>query len=96
MYTSADLLAGGAYDGDFGAVDAALEAGADVNGHPEQVCTPLVGATFAEHADMISFLLEKGADPNGSANTRRTCPACSGQEGERRHRPVAAEGRRRS
>ncbi|CAN0393601.1 unnamed protein product, partial [Laminaria digitata] len=48
------------------AMKAALEAGANVNGSPDQPLVPIVVAAIAGHAgtDTFNFLLEQGADPD--------------------------------
>ncbi|CAN0491517.1 unnamed protein product [Laminaria digitata] len=43
---------------------AALEDGANVDEHPRLPYAPIVAATIASRADMVSFLLEQGADPD--------------------------------
>lgn len=54
----------GASGGNFDLVKAALQAGASVDGPPEQPCAPIVAATIADHAGIIELLLEHGADPD--------------------------------
>ena len=39
-------------------VKTALEAGANVNGSPEQSCPPIVVATLVNHACIVNFLLD--------------------------------------
>lgn len=44
-------------------VKVALEAGANVDGSHALSCTPIMGATLNNNVDMVSFLLDHGADP---------------------------------
>ncbi|CAM9713991.1 unnamed protein product [Laminaria digitata] len=54
----------GVIGGDFDAVKAALEVGANVNGSPEQPLAPITAATISNHVVIANFLLEQGADPD--------------------------------
>lgn len=54
----------GVSNGNFKAVKAALQAGANVNGPPEQPCPPIAAAAIADQATIVNFLLEQGADPD--------------------------------
>ncbi|CAN0027153.1 unnamed protein product, partial [Laminaria digitata] len=70
------LLLLGVYDGEVDDVTAALEAGANVNGTPEHPYAPIVVAAMGDHASMIVFLLEQGADPDLPATEKvpHLCP----------------------
>ncbi|CAM9449895.1 unnamed protein product [Laminaria digitata] len=57
-------MAEGVFNGRIDVVKAALAAGANVNGTPEQPLAPIATATIANHAGMVEFLLERGADPD--------------------------------
>ncbi|CAN0066953.1 unnamed protein product [Laminaria digitata] len=50
--------------GGFDAVKAALRAGANLNGRPHLPYAPIVAATIADHAFIVKFFLDLGADPN--------------------------------
>ncbi|CAM9595099.1 unnamed protein product [Laminaria digitata] len=62
-YTSSQLLAAVSEENFHGA-KTALEAGANVNGHPQQPYTPIMAATLMDCVDMVEFLIERGADPD--------------------------------
>ena len=49
-------------------VQAALDAGVDVNANLGQGRTPLITAVMMAKPDMVRFLLAHGADPNGQAD----------------------------
>jgi hypothetical protein len=57
-------LARGACEGDLGAVDRALKAGADANGKGEWGLTPLLWAEMCGGVPGMEALLRAGADPN--------------------------------
>ncbi|CAM9650834.1 unnamed protein product [Laminaria digitata] len=62
-------------DGNMRRVEAALEAGANVNGYPEQLpYAPMVAAIIANHAGIVNFLLEQGADPDRRVIKEVACP----------------------
>ena len=65
-------LVAGAFQGDTSEMDAAIKAGADVNGFDEVVGPPLVAAASGGHLEAVKFLLEKGANVNGSNNQGMT------------------------
>lgn len=66
----------GVMDGNFGAVEAALTAGANVNGSSGHAFAPIVAAAVANHARMVDFLLEQGADPDMPVTEELSC-CCS-------------------
>lgn len=73
---SALLLA--ARQGHFEAVEALLQAGADVNQVAEGSKTsPLLIATMNGHFDLASYLLEQGADPNLASEPAAVTPLYS-------------------
>ena len=53
---------------------AALEAGANVNGSPEQPMAPITTAAIAGSAYKVKFFLEQGADPDWPATMKVPCP----------------------
>lgn len=67
-------LCGSVFDGDFDAVKAALEAGANVNGHPDQPFPTIVGATMRHDAVVVELLLEPGEDPDRPVVEETPCP----------------------
>ncbi|CAM9621089.1 unnamed protein product, partial [Laminaria digitata] len=67
----------GVMGGDFGAVKAALEAGAMVNGPPRLPHSPMMAALLANDANMVDFLLEQGADPERPVREEKPFPAWS-------------------
>lgn len=58
-------------DGNIGEVEAALEAGADLNGHPNHQYAPIATATNGSHMGIVKLLLEKGADPDKPVTLNR-------------------------
>lgn len=54
----------GVMNRDFGAMQAAVETGANVNGSPELDCTPMAADTIADHVGMVDYLLGQAADPD--------------------------------
>ncbi|CAN0227126.1 unnamed protein product [Laminaria digitata] len=69
------LLLQGVVDRNFRAVQAALEAGASVNGSPEYPLSPIAAATIANQFAVVNFLLSQGADPNRPFPVDMPCPA---------------------
>lgn len=69
-----DLL-DGACSGSTRAVKEALASGANIDGHPELSCSPIAAATIMNEVGMISFLIERKADPNGSVRRELPCLA---------------------
>ncbi|CAM9890291.1 unnamed protein product [Laminaria digitata] len=67
-------LAHGAFSGDLGLVKAALAAGANVNGSPEQPFPPIVAAAMADRPGMVNFLLDQGADAEKPVTQEVPCP----------------------
>lgn len=67
-------LFGSVYDGDFDAVKAALEAGANANGHPDQPFPTIVGAALRHDTAVVELLLELGADPDRPVVEEMPCP----------------------
>lgn len=61
---TATYLSESAFHGNIDVVKAALEAGAKVNGPPQQPCPPTATATITNRVGMVDFLLDQGADPN--------------------------------
>ena len=61
--------------GDISAVEVALEAGANVNGHPGQPYAPIVAAIFANHADIVTHLLKQGANPGKTVTIESISPS---------------------
>ena len=61
-------------DGSMMGVKAALEAGADVDGHPEEPYPPIVAATMADDVIMVEFLLQRGAHPDMPVSQTVACP----------------------
>lgn len=57
--------------GDLDAVKILVAAGADVNAKGDQGATPLFNAVMGESADVVSFLLNSGADIGVSNNYKR-------------------------
>ncbi|CAN0418021.1 unnamed protein product [Laminaria digitata] len=64
----------GVYTGSCDAVRAAIEAGANVNGSPEQPFPPIVAATVIGDATMVVFLLLFGAEPDTPVDIVLPCP----------------------
>lgn len=58
------VLTKAAQKGPLSQVKAALEAGASVSGVPGQHFAPIVLAIYANHADIVDFLVEQGVDPD--------------------------------
>ena len=61
-------LLAAATQGDISEMDAAIKAGADVNGSDEVVGPPLVAAASGGNPEAVKFLLEKGANVNATDN----------------------------
>lgn len=70
----------------FDAVMAALQAGASVNGSPEEHWPPIAAATMANEVSMVEYFLRRGADPNRPVKIEPPCP--------RWHAAVAVPGER--
>ncbi|CAN0151274.1 unnamed protein product [Laminaria digitata] len=68
------LLFGSVFEGEFSAAKAALQAGANVNGHPDQPFPTIVAATITGHVGMVELLLEQGADPDRPVVEELPCP----------------------
>ncbi|CAM9469429.1 unnamed protein product [Laminaria digitata] len=60
--------------GNMRGVQAAVAAGADLNGHPDLPCPPVMAAIIWDSVSMAKFLLELGADPNKPAENRVPFP----------------------
>ncbi|CAN0183390.1 unnamed protein product [Laminaria digitata] len=82
----------GIYEGNFHVVKTALEAGASVNGTPEQACPPIVAATMADHVGMVVFLLGEGVDPDTPVFANNPCPTQNVAPGERALHIAARRG----
>lgn len=67
-------LLSGAFSGSMRAVKEALAAGANIDGRPELSCAPIAGATIMNEVSMISFLIDRRADPNGPVYRELPCP----------------------
>ena len=69
-------LVSGAANENISEMKAALEAGANVNGSPEQPLVPIVVAAIAGHAGTgaVNFLLKQGADPDMPVTEDIPCP----------------------
>ncbi|CAN0257689.1 unnamed protein product [Laminaria digitata] len=59
--------------GKLSAVKAGLEAGANVNGAPEQPLPPITAAAIIGSADKVKFLLGKGTDPDRPVTLEMPC-----------------------
>ncbi|CAN0064300.1 unnamed protein product, partial [Laminaria digitata] len=84
------------YDGNFDAVQAALEAGANINGSLEQHAPPIVAATLPNHFFIATLLLELGAEPNRPVTVEVHWPVSSGASavpGERALHVAARTGK---
>lgn len=57
-------LAAASFQGDITEMDAAIKAGADVNGSDDVVGPPLVAAASRGNQEAVKFLLDKGANVN--------------------------------
>ena len=69
---SMNALLFAARQGNLEAVEALIDAGADLNGTDEEGVTPLILATLNGHFDVAGLLLESGADPNAADERGRT------------------------
>lgn len=58
-----------AWNGDLASIQENLDAGADVNSRGFNASTPLEAAAYNGQADACELLLERGADPNATAET---------------------------
>ena len=65
-------LLAAATEGDVTEMDAAVKAGADVNGSDEVVGPPLVAAASTENREAVKFLVDKGAYVNATNNRGMT------------------------
>lgn len=61
---SSDDLMRAARGGDLAAIEALLAGGADVDSTDRYGSTPLAAASVNGHLEIVSFLLDQGADPN--------------------------------
>lgn len=68
-------LVDSALNGNMRKVKASLAAGANVNGSTEKPYTPVMAATFAGNANMVSFFIDQGADLDRSADHNLPCPS---------------------
>ncbi|CAM9985561.1 unnamed protein product, partial [Laminaria digitata] len=72
---SSRMLLQAVLDRNLKSVKAALTAGANVNGPPERAFAPIVAAVITDNADMVNFLLEKGADPDRPVTKKVALPS---------------------
>ena len=73
--TNESALFDGACSGNMARVQAALAAGASVDGSPELPFAPVVVAAAKDETGVVKFLIEQGSDPKKPARSRLQCPS---------------------